>query len=67
MRRACSATSAQSIRGTPYATQNLQDAAGLLDARTKDGASMLVRPDGCIAWTDASSKSLDDALARWFK
>jgi len=25
-----------------------------------------VRPDGCIAWTDASSKSLDDALARWF-
>lgn len=35
-------------------------------ARTKDGPSMLVRPDGCIAWTDASSKSLDDALARWF-
>ncbi|WP_437992761.1 FAD-dependent monooxygenase [Sorangium sp. So ce145] len=35
-------------------------------ARTKDGPSMLVRPDGCIAWTDASSTSLDDALARWF-
>lgn len=31
-----------------------------------DGPSMLVRPDGCIAWTDASSKSLDDVLARWF-
>ena len=24
-------------------------------ARTQDGPSMLVRPDGCIAWTDASS------------
>jgi 2-polyprenyl-6-methoxyphenol hydroxylase-like FAD-dependent oxidoreductase len=35
-------------------------------AHTKDGPSMLLRPDGCIAWTDASSKSLDDALARWF-
>ena len=37
-------------------------------ARTleKDGPSLLVRPDGCIAWTEASSKSLDDALARWF-
>jgi len=35
-------------------------------ARTEDGPSMLVRPDGCVAWTDASSKSLDDALARWF-
>jgi 2-polyprenyl-6-methoxyphenol hydroxylase-like FAD-dependent oxidoreductase len=35
-------------------------------AWTKNGASMLVRPDGGIAWTDASSKSLDDALARWF-
>lgn len=35
-------------------------------ARTKEGPSMLVRPDGCIAWTDASSKSLDDALTRWF-
>ena len=35
-------------------------------ARTEDGPSMLVRPDGCIAWTDASSRSLDDALARWF-
>jgi 2-polyprenyl-6-methoxyphenol hydroxylase-like FAD-dependent oxidoreductase len=39
---------------------------GVRHARTKDGASMLVRPDGCIAWTDASSKSLEDALARWF-
>jgi len=35
-------------------------------AQTKEGPSMLVRPDGCIAWTDASSKSLDEALARWF-
>jgi hypothetical protein len=26
---------------------------------------MLIRPDGCIAWTDASSTSLDEALARW--
>jgi 2-polyprenyl-6-methoxyphenol hydroxylase-like FAD-dependent oxidoreductase len=34
--------------------------------RTKAGPSMLVRPDGCVAWTDASSRSLDDALARWF-
>ncbi|AGP33176.1 hypothetical protein SCE1572_00855 [Sorangium cellulosum So0157-2] len=35
-------------------------------ARTQGGPSMLVRPDGCIAWTDASSTALDDALARWF-
>jgi hypothetical protein len=35
-------------------------------ARTQAGPSMLVRPDGCIAWTSASSKSLEDALARWF-
>jgi hypothetical protein len=35
-------------------------------ARTQAGPSLLIRPDGCIAWTDASSKSLDDALARWF-
>lgn len=35
-------------------------------ARTKDGPSLLIRPDGCIAWTETSSKSLDDALARWF-
>ena len=35
-------------------------------ARSNSGPSMLVRPDGCIAWTHASSKSLDDALARWF-
>jgi 2-polyprenyl-6-methoxyphenol hydroxylase-like FAD-dependent oxidoreductase len=35
-------------------------------ARPQDGPSMLVRPDGCIAWTDASSQSLDDALTRWF-
>jgi 2-polyprenyl-6-methoxyphenol hydroxylase-like FAD-dependent oxidoreductase len=35
-------------------------------AHTKGGPSMLIRPDACIAWTDASSKSLDDALARWF-
>jgi 2-polyprenyl-6-methoxyphenol hydroxylase-like FAD-dependent oxidoreductase len=35
-------------------------------AHTKEGPSTLVRPDGCIAWTDASSRSLDEALARWF-
>ncbi|WP_327104305.1 FAD-dependent monooxygenase [Nonomuraea glycinis] len=35
-------------------------------ARTKEGPSTLLRPDGCIAWTDASSTSLDEALARWF-
>jgi 2-polyprenyl-6-methoxyphenol hydroxylase-like FAD-dependent oxidoreductase len=35
-------------------------------ARTHDGPSLLLRPDGCIAWTDASSKPLDAALARWF-
>lgn len=35
-------------------------------ARTLDGASLLLRPDGCIAWTSASSTSLDRALARWF-
>lgn len=34
-------------------------------ARTSGGPSMLLRPDGCIAWTDASRVSLDDALARW--
>jgi 2-polyprenyl-6-methoxyphenol hydroxylase-like FAD-dependent oxidoreductase len=31
-----------------------------------DGASMLLRPDGCIAWTASSSKLLENALARWF-
>jgi 2-polyprenyl-6-methoxyphenol hydroxylase-like FAD-dependent oxidoreductase len=35
-------------------------------AHTKEGPSMLVRPDGCVAWTEASSTSLDEALARWF-
>lgn len=30
------------------------------------GPAMLVRPDGCIAWTEASRTPLDDALARWF-
>ncbi len=35
-------------------------------ARTEEGPSTLVRPDGCVAWTDASSTSLDEALARWF-
>jgi 2-polyprenyl-6-methoxyphenol hydroxylase-like FAD-dependent oxidoreductase len=35
-------------------------------ARTSDGPSMLVRPDACIAWTAASSRSLDEALERWF-
>jgi len=34
--------------------------------RGKDGPSWLLRPDGCIAWTDASSKPLDDVLAHWF-
>jgi hypothetical protein len=35
-------------------------------ARTQDGPALLVRPDGCIAWTDTSSQTLDTALARWF-
>jgi 2-polyprenyl-6-methoxyphenol hydroxylase-like FAD-dependent oxidoreductase len=39
---------------------------GVGHAQIKDGPSVLVRPDGCIAWTDASANSLDDALARWF-
>jgi 2-polyprenyl-6-methoxyphenol hydroxylase-like FAD-dependent oxidoreductase len=34
--------------------------------RIQDGPSLLVRPDGCIAWTRTSSKSLDEALMRWF-
>ena len=39
---------------------------GVRQVRTKEGPSMLVRPDGCIAWTDASSRALDEAVARWF-
>ena len=39
---------------------------GVQLARTRNGPSMLVRPDGCIAWTEASSQSLEGALARWF-
>lgn len=39
---------------------------GVQHARTRGGPSMLLRPDGCIAWTDAASSSLDDVLARWF-
>jgi hypothetical protein len=39
---------------------------GVRHAHTKAGASMLVRPDGCIAWTEASSRPVDDALAQWF-
>lgn len=39
---------------------------GVQAARTKAGPSLLLRPDGCIAWTETSSSSLDDALARWF-
>ena len=39
---------------------------GVHHARTRDGSSMLLRPDGCIAWTDSSSTSLDAALDRWF-
>lgn len=35
-------------------------------AHTAEGPSVLLRPDGCIAWTDASSNPLEDALARWF-
>jgi 2-polyprenyl-6-methoxyphenol hydroxylase-like FAD-dependent oxidoreductase len=33
---------------------------------TQSGPSLLLRPDACIAWTDASSSPLDEALARWF-
>jgi 2-polyprenyl-6-methoxyphenol hydroxylase-like FAD-dependent oxidoreductase len=39
---------------------------GVQHAHTQCGPSLLVRPDGCIAWTDASAKSFDDALSRWF-
>ncbi|HVY25859.1 MAG TPA: FAD-dependent monooxygenase [Polyangiaceae bacterium] len=39
---------------------------GVRYASTRGGPSLLVRPDGCIAWTDSSSRPLDDALARWF-
>jgi 2-polyprenyl-6-methoxyphenol hydroxylase-like FAD-dependent oxidoreductase len=39
---------------------------GVRHARTQDGPSLLVRPDGCIAWTSASTTSLDDVLTRWF-
>jgi len=35
-------------------------------ARTVDGPSRLLRPDGCVAWTSASSKPLETALAPWF-
>jgi hypothetical protein len=31
-----------------------------------NGTSMLIRPDGCIVWTDASVKTVDEALKRWF-
>ena len=40
--------------------------AGVRFVRTKEGGSTLIRPDGCIAWTDASSIPFGDALARWF-
>jgi 2-polyprenyl-6-methoxyphenol hydroxylase-like FAD-dependent oxidoreductase len=39
---------------------------GVRGAQTLDGPALLVRPDGCIAWTSASSKSLDEVLERWF-
>jgi hypothetical protein len=39
---------------------------GVRHVHARSGPSTLVRPDGCVAWTDASSSSLDDALARWF-
>lgn len=35
-------------------------------ARTAGGPSMLLRPDGAIAWTDESRVSLDEVLLRWF-
>jgi 2-polyprenyl-6-methoxyphenol hydroxylase-like FAD-dependent oxidoreductase len=39
---------------------------GVRAARTRNGTSLLLRPDGCIAWTDTSPRSLDQALASWF-
>jgi hypothetical protein len=39
---------------------------GVRAARTRSGPSLLLRPDGCIAWTDTSSSPLEQALARWF-
>lgn len=46
------------------AARSLPDGVRLV--RIQSGPALLVRPDGCIAWTDASSTSLADALARWF-
>lgn len=40
--------------------------AGVQLARRNEGAALLLRPDGCIAWADGASQSLEDALARWF-
>ena len=34
--------------------------------RVEQGAAWLVRPDGCVAWTEASTSSLEQAVARWF-
>ncbi len=39
---------------------------GVRAARTQNGPSLLLRPDGCIAWTDTASRPLEEALARWF-
>jgi len=36
---------------------------GVHHAHVKEGPALLVRPDGCVAWTDASEMSLDEALA----
>jgi 2-polyprenyl-6-methoxyphenol hydroxylase-like FAD-dependent oxidoreductase len=40
--------------------------AGVQLARTSEGPSLLLRPDGCIAWTDSSATPLEAALERWF-
>jgi 2-polyprenyl-6-methoxyphenol hydroxylase-like FAD-dependent oxidoreductase len=37
--------------------------AHLRDAREP---ARLLRPDGCVAWTEASTRPLDEALQRWF-
>ncbi|HTV18390.1 MAG TPA: FAD-dependent monooxygenase [Polyangiaceae bacterium] len=39
---------------------------GVRWVRTKEGASMLVRPDGCVAWVEGSARSFEDALGTWF-
>ncbi|MBO9581306.1 MAG: FAD-dependent monooxygenase [Sphingobium sp.] len=40
--------------------------AGVRCVRVNEGPSMLIRPDGCIAWAGEDAPGLADALERWF-